>query len=211
MYVPEHFRWDDDEAIAAFIERYDFATLVTPTPHELWVTHVPLLLRAAPGDGAPRRLVGHVARANPHWRAFDGERSSLAIFHGPHGYVSPSWYATAPAVPTWNYVVAHVHGRVTARHDDAFKATVVRELARRYESPRATPWLVDALPEDFHGRMMAGIVGLELVIERIEGKRKLGQNRSLADRLGAIAGLERERSPAAAELAALMREHVGDE
>lgn len=211
MYVPEHFRWDDDEAITAFVERYDFATLMTPTPDELWVTHVPLLLRASPGEGEPSRLVGHVARANPHWHAFDGERASTAIFHGPHGYVSPSWYATAPAVPTWNYVVVHVHGRVTARHDDAFKAAVVRELAARYESPRASPWLADALPEDFHRRMMAGIVGLELVIDRIEGKRKLGQNRSLADRVGALAGLERESPAAAADLAALMREHLGDE
>lgn len=210
MHVPEPFRWEDESAIAAFVERHDFATLVTPTPDELWVTHVPLVLRAAAAEGEPRRLVGHVARANPHWRAFDGERRSLAIFHGPHGYVSPSWYATAPAVPTWNYVVVHVHGRVHARHDDEFKAAMVRELSTRYESPRPRPWLADALPEEFHRRMMAGIVGLELVIERIEAKHKLGQNRSPADRVGTIDGLEREGTAEAAALAAWMREHASD-
>src|SRR5688572_2480299 len=107
MYVPKHFSESDPETLTGIVAAYGFATLVTDVDGAPSATHVPLLLEGncAPGG----RLVGHVARANPHWRSFDG-RTALAIFHGPHGYVSPRWYATSPAVPTWNYAAVHAYG-----------------------------------------------------------------------------------------------------
>jgi len=206
MYVPDSFKIDDQATIEAFLERYDFATIVSSSASGMVATHVPVVVRRAPTGSV---LVGHLARANPHWELMNAAVESLAIFHGPHGYVSPTWYASGPAVPTWNYAAVHAYGKPRATHDMAFIQDLLRELVRRYEKG-ANAWRFDDLPPHFGQGLVSAIVAFEMPIDRLEAKFKLGQNRSVEDRAGVIAGLERERSIEAAALAAFMRSHLGD-
>jgi transcriptional regulator len=148
-----------------------------------------------------------VARANPHWRSFDPPGMSLAIFHGPHAYISPSWYAgEMAAVPTWNYAVVHVYGKPQVISDPVQTREIIDRLIARYEPP-APAWL-DRLTEERYDQLLRAIVAFETPIERIEGKFKFGQNRSEADQLGALHGLEESESAEAAALAALVRRHL---
>lgn len=202
MYTPASFKVDDEARIAAFIEQYPFATLVGTGP-EPPVSHLPMVLRRGP---AGLVLVGHVARANSHWRVMGGATPALAIFLGPHAYVSPTWYATAPAVPTWNYVAVHALGRPRVVDDAAFTRETLTELVARHE-PTPDGWSTAQLPPEKLDSLVAAIVAFEMPIERLEAKFKLGQNRSQADRDGTLAGLERSDSPDAAALAAFMRAH----
>jgi transcriptional regulator len=146
-------------------------------------------------------LLGHLARGNPQWESF-GEIEALAIFSGPHAYVSPSWYATAPAVPTWNYAVIHVSGVPRLLTPDRTRE-VVDLTVRKFEAGRRAPWSGD-LPDEFLRRMLAGIVGFEMPVARVEGKFKLGQNRSAADQAGMLAGLRGDGAEAA-----LLAEFIG--
>src|SRR5262245_50441328 len=130
MYVPKHFAEDDPARIASLIDAHEFATLFTGGEEGPFATHLPLLLD--PSRGERGALIGHVARANPHWRRFDG-RQALAVFAGPHAYVSPRWYKAAPAVPTWNYVAVHATGRVRAVEDPAALRAILDRLAARHE------------------------------------------------------------------------------
>jgi len=205
-YVPPHFRVSDDAAVLEFMRTYDFATIVSPSPEGLVTSHVPLLVRQS---GPTLLVVGHVARANHHWRLMDGTTLAVAIFHGPHGYVSPTWYATAPAVPTWNYGVVHAHGAPVADDDEAFAQGVVEELVRRYEGDRPDSWRAQSLPADFYGRLLRGIVAFRMPVARLDGKFKLGQNRSAEDRRRVIAALERDGSREATGLAEFMRLRAG--
>lgn len=190
MFIPSSFRISDRDTLLAFIERYGFATLVSTDPNGVpFATHLPLLL-----DRSSDLLLGHIARANPQWEMFGG-RESLAIFHGPHAYVSPSWYTAAPAVPTWNYATVHVYG-IPRVIDAERTADVVDRLVSKYEKHRPNPWLGD-MPDDYRRRMLAGIVGFEMPLTRIEGKFKLGQNRSAEDRAGTVAGLHADGGEAA--------------
>jgi transcriptional regulator len=191
----------DRQRLLAFIARYPFATLVTPASNGLRVSHVPLLVRRREGRDV---LAGHVARANDHWRVMSSGAPSTAIFHGPHAYVSPSWYATAPAVPTWNYAVVHVTGAVRVDDAEGAAEALVGELTARYESG-AGAWSPSSLRADFRRKLLGGIVAFELLADRIEGKLKLGQNRDVADRLGVIARLEAVGTETSQELAEMMR------
>jgi transcriptional regulator len=205
MYIPESFRIVDEPEIEAFLQRYDFATIVTPAPETLIATHVPVAVKR---DGPRLVLLGHVAKANPHWKSMDGTIESLVIFHGPHGYVSPRWYATSPAVPTWNYAVVHAYGRPQAREEPAFIEALLVDLLRRYEGSDA--WRIEDLPVDYRSRQLSGIVGFEMPVLRLEAKFKLGQNRAAIDRARTIEELERKNSSEASNLAAFMRAHVKD-
>jgi len=182
LFIPSSFRIDDRDTLFAFIGRYGFATLVTPLDGSPFASHLPLLL-----DRETDLLLGHVSRANPHWAAFAAGAESLAVFAGPHAYVSPTWYATAPAVPTWNYAAVHVYGVPRLLSPERTRE-VVDLTVQKYEGSRPAPW-ADEMPEDLRGKLLAGIVGFELPISRIEGKFKLGQNRSAADQAGMLAGL----------------------
>lgn len=210
MYVPEPFQGRDRTALLEIVDEHPFATLVTAGAGDLDVSHVPLLREGgleggAPGDDGPRgRLVGHVARANPHWRRFDGHTSAAALFHGPHAYVSPSWYVGDGAVPTWNYAVVHVHGRPRVLGDDAEADAVLERLVERFEGARPSPWR-NRLSAAQHAALRRAIVAFELPVERVEAKLKLGQNRTAEDREGMLQGLDAEARPGAAELAAFTR------
>lgn len=206
MYVQRSFGETDPEKLLALAAQYPFATVITPGADELWVSHVPLLIRRR--DGAIV-LEGHLARANAHWEAM--ERGSgaptTAIFHGPHAYVSPTWYATSPAVPTWNYVVVHATGRARVRQGEPELADLLRELTALYEGHRDGAWSPDGLPDDFAQQMRGAIVRFEILVDRLEGKVKLSQNRSAEDRRGVVAAFEAQMSEASRAVAALMREY----
>ena len=207
MYIPKQFEVTDLATLHEFIETHSFATLVTAAGEQPIATRVPLLLERS--RGRQGTLLGHIARANPQWRSFDGERQCLAMFDGPHAYVSPSWYANAPAVPTWNYAAVHVYGIPRPIHDAEQLARLVDRMVAAYEAGMAEPW-AGILPADFKASMLKAIVGFSIEIDRIEGKFKLGQNRPLEDRLGTVNRLETSSDPAARELAALTRRHLAD-
>jgi transcriptional regulator len=205
MYVPATNELRDDRQIDELLRRYDFAAIVSATPDGLVATQVPVVARRT---AAGLTLVGHLARANPHWRAMDGRAPAVAIFTGPHDYVSPTWYSQTPAVPTWNYATVHAHGAPRAIEDQAFIAAHLAELVARHETGPGA-WRVDAQPEGFVENLARAIVAFELPVVRLEAKVKMGQNRSALDRRGTIAGLERAGTPEAAALAAFMRAHAG--
>jgi transcriptional regulator len=194
MYVPKAFREDDVARLHGFIRAWSFALLVTDVDGVPSATHLPFVLDA---DGtAHGRLIGHVARANPHWQAFDGTRQALAVFGGPHAYVSPTWYATSPAVPTWNYAAIHAYGRPRVLEGAEATRDAVERLVRQHDAA----WHLGDQPAEFVTGMLRGIVAFELPIDRLEGKLKLSQNRPAADRPGILralrAGGEAERAVA---------------
>jgi transcriptional regulator len=203
MYVPESFRESDRSVAFDLIDAHGFATLVSWSAGEPLVSHVPLILdRTAPGQ---ERLLGHVARANQHWRRFDGEEPALAIFLGPHAYVSPSWYSNHPSVPTWNYAVVHVHGTPQVL-DSQQTWPVLRRLIEKYEERRREPWMPDLSP-NFVEEGLRAIVGFQMPIARLDTKFKLSQNKDAADRAGALAGLEHENGSDSRAFAAFARQY----
>ncbi|WP_298216089.1 FMN-binding negative transcriptional regulator [Acidocella sp.] len=205
MYIPPAFAENRPEALHAIMRASSLPVLISPRRGGgLLATHLPLLLQA------PDRLIGHVAKANDHWRDYDPEQESLAIFSAADGYVSPSWYPSkrvhGRVVPTWNYSVVHASGRLSVIHETGEKRAIVSALTDAHEAGRAAPWSVTDAPADFIIGQLKGIVGLALAITRLEGKVKLSQNRGEEDRNGVIAGVERE-NPA---LARAMRRARGD-
>ena len=202
MYIPTPFLVEDRKVIVAFMQQFDFAAVVSHSDTGFVASHVPVLIREV---GSELHIVGHVARGNSHWRLMQSQAESMVIFQGPHAYVSPTWYAVSPAVPTWNYAVVHAYGAARVREDATFIAGVVEDLTRRYEDQREHPWSTQAVPGESYEKLLKAIVGFEISVSRCEAKFKLGQNRSVEDRAGTIAGLERESSPKALELAHFMR------
>ena len=202
MYVPPHFRLDDPEALAAFMERNAFATLVTLHDGAPFATHLPVLVERR-DDGLT--LAAHMARANPQWRDF-GDQDVLVIFAGPHAYVSPSWYRDPKSVPTWNYATAHVYGRARVVDDRDAVYDLLRRLTDREERERPAPWRTESLSADYITAMMQGIVAFTIVPARVEGKYKLSQNRDRDDRESVARQLGTSAREAARETAAMMRE-----
>jgi transcriptional regulator len=191
VYIPPHFKEDRIDALHNAIRAAGAATLVSMTPDGLFASHAPLLLDPKPAPYGT--LIGHLAKANPHVRLADGAVQTLVIFHGPNGYITPSYYAAkkehGKVVPTWNYVAIHAYGRLEAFDDPALLLDVVTRLTDQHESPRAVPWAVSDAPDGFVQGMLRGIVGVRLPIARLEGKVKMSQNRPAADRSGVIDGL----------------------
>ena len=207
LYNPPHFRQTELAHLHAAIAAHGFATLVSNGPDGPVISHLPLLLEASTGPFG--RLIGHVARANPHWTTADFSRPSVAIFHGPDAYVSPNWYPskaeTGKAVPTWNYSVIHATGTLKVFDDARWLRDAVTRLTNRHEAGRAEPWAVEDAPEAFIAAQLRGIIGIELTLTSLEGKAKLSQNRSDADRAGVMDGLEREADSGGAGVLARMR------
>ncbi len=205
MYVPAHFSEPRVEVLHEALRGGGLATLVTTGPGGLDASHLPLLLE--PGPGPLGRLVGHVARANPQWSATPDGSAALAIVLGPDAYVTPSWYPSkresGRVVPTWNYLAIHAHGTVRFFEDRARLLDLVTRLTDRHEGARPHPWKVSDAPPEYVEAMLQGIVGVELTLTRLEGKWKVSQNRSEADRRGVEEGLRAEGQE---ELATLVRE-----
>lgn len=206
--MPQSFREDDLATLHALMRRYAFATLFTQTDAGPLATHIPLVLHEK--DGRLGTLVGHVARANPHWRALDGRRESLVVFLGPHSYISPAWYAQPVAVPTWNYAAIHALGVPRITQDRAALRAHVDELVQRYEGDGVHGW-DPASAEPVIEPQLGAIVGFEMEITRLEGKLKFNQNRSRADRAGVVAALEAAGDTAQRDVAEIMRRMLESE
>jgi len=207
MYIPPAFRVDDSRKLAEFIQSYSFATLITHDGAAPFASHLPMLYRQ---EGDHGTLVSHVARANPQWRHFASGGEVLAIFHGPHGYVSPSWYQTELAVPTWNYATVHAYGVPILIHEPERVASLLNETVSTYEASFDQPWRGE-LPVEFVDKLTQGIVAFELPIARIEGKFKLSQNRSETDIQGVIDGLSRSGGAENFALARMMAQETDSE
>lgn len=189
MYVPAHFA-ASPETVQALLTRPGSANLVTMTPQGLLATLLPFVYD--PETGEHGALQGHLARNNAQWsQPAVGE--ALAIIQGADAYVSPSWYASKAehgrVVPTWNYTTAHVYGRLVVRDDPEWLDRQVRRLTGLHEAGLDRPWDVDDAPGRYIAGQLRAIVGVELVITRIEAKAKLSQNRPAADIDGVVAGL----------------------
>ena len=172
MYIPAAFAEHDRDRLYDFIDAYGFGTIITTIDGTPFATHLPMLLdRTSAPQG---RLLGHLARANPHWQHLTAS-PSLAIFTGPHAYISPRWYEAEHVVPTWNYTAVHVTGTIRLIEDRDALREMVTAMTAQYESSAPQPWVLkDEGP--FLDRMLAQIVGFEMTINMIEGKFKLNQN-----------------------------------
>jgi transcriptional regulator len=207
VYLPPHFIESRPVVLAAHLERHDFALLVSHGPGGLIASHIPVMVER---DGEALHLLGHLARPNPQLADLAADAEVLTIFAGPHAYISPSWYAGGPAVPTWNYADVHAYGRVRLVEDKEWLRRVLRRLTDRHEAGNPEPWRMRDLPERYLDGMLNGIVGLDIAVDRLEGKYKLSQNRPAVDRPRIVAALEARGDADAAGVARLMRERAAD-
>jgi transcriptional regulator len=210
MYLPDSFRPSDAE-VAEVLAGMGAGELITSTGAGILATMLPLIWEpggASAEAGEHGRLMGHLARKNRQWQE-PVLGDALVIVRGPDAYISPAWYETkrehGRVVPTWNYVTAHLHGRLVVHDDPAWCERNVRALVERHERGRPEPWSVDDAPPPYVEGQLRAIVGVEVIVSRIEAKAKLSQNRSAADVLGAIDGLEAVGDPQSLATAAAMR------
>ncbi len=203
MYTPKPFEEADLHRLRTVVEANSFGLLVSNGPDAPTASHLPFMidLDTETGQGT---LSCHMARANPHWQAIEADPSVLSVFSGTHGYISPRWYTTPLAVPTWNYVSVHVYGQARTEHDPAALREHLERLVAIQEAGRPEPWSLAEPPDGFIDKMLTGLVGVEIAIERIEGKRKMSQNRTPADQAGVIAALRSDGTERGLELAAEM-------
>lgn len=201
MYNPQHFVQSDPQALQQLIRQFPLGTLICQGSEGLEVHHIPFLLDA--GADTPGTLRGHLALANPLWKRVGASQSVIVVFQGPEAYISPSHYATKAehgrVVPTWNYAVAHVHGHLRVVEDKHWLRQQVSDLTHAHEHLRPHPWSLSDAPADYLEKMLAAIKGIEISIERIEGKWKASQNQPAANQLSLAAGLA-EENPAMAAL-----------
>lgn len=203
VYLPSVFTEARPEVLIAHIERYDFATLASHDKTGLQASRVPFVLRQ---EGAALLLQGHLARANPQVAQLAAGGEVLAVFTGPHAYVSPSWYQAGPSVPTWNYADVHAYGAVRLVAEGAWLRDLLGRLSERHERRNPTPWRMADQPADYLAMMLKGIIGFEIAVTRLEGKYKLSQNRPAGDRPRVIAALEQRGDEEARAVARLMRD-----
>lgn len=203
MYVPRPNAVTDEAELRAMVAAYGAGELITTGDDGYpLATLLPVVWRED-------TVVMHMARANPQWRQIADDIPALVVCGGPQAYISPSWYAAkaehGKVVPTWNYSSVHLTGRARVHDDPDWLRRQVTDLTDHHEEHRPDRWRVTDAPEQYVTAQLRGIVGVELAVERVEGKAKLSQNRSEADRVGVVAGLDAEPSAAAQEIARLMR------
>ncbi len=200
MYVPPHFALQDEAQILDHLEAWSFATLITGEDERVEANHVPLLL-----DRGEYCLYGHLARANPQWHALARCDDALAVFSGPHAYVSPTWYASSGGVPTWNFAAVHARVMPEILEGEAATLGVVTRLTRHFEGSEPGAWEPTRVEPKVLEGLLQGIVCFRLHIIELQAKHKLSQNRSPADRRGVIRHLASTRSDSAAAVADMMR------
>lgn len=202
MYPPSHFTESRPEILLQVMRENSFATVVTAAGGVPFVSHVPVLIDDGGASGGIK-IRGHVSRANPQGKQLEGSEQVLAIFHGPHGYVSPSWYEAQRNVPTWNYVTVHAYGR--ARLLDGSELGIqLSDLVALHERTAVAPWRLESLPEGYAEKLMRAIVGFEIAVERVEGTLKLSQNRSSEDQRRVLAQMSGSVDPTTREVARWM-------
>jgi transcriptional regulator len=206
MYIPAAFAESDPTKLHDFIERHSFGLLISQRDGSPFATHLPLLLdRQAGPNGC---LLGHMARANPQWKSAAGQ-TVMAVFFGPHAYISPTWYEDELVVPTWNYAAVHAYGPLQIVDESALREIVLKTV-QMYEQSMPKPWSLNA-PEEYVARMLAQIVGFRIPIDRIEGKWKMNQNHPVERREKVIRTLEQQGDENALAVAAMVKETLGRE
>jgi len=201
VYIPEHFRLRHDGEAVAFMRANPFAILISTTDAGPFATHLPLFERE---DGGKIFLRGHVAKANPHWRYLEQQAQCLAIFHGPHAYISPSNYTARESVPTWNYAAVHVYGNARLFSSEQDVRQMLHELMETFEPAYRLQW--EELSPTYQENMLRQIVGFEIAATKIEGKFKLSQNRTRQDQANVIASLEKAEDSAVSGVARMMKD-----
>ncbi len=207
MYLPSQNQETRPEVLQSLIRMHPLGAWVALLDGELIANHIPFELDPARGEFGT--LVGHVARGNPVWKKQPSTVANLVTFQGPHSYISPSWYPSkhehGKAVPTWNYAVVHAYGTPVFIEDPAWLRAHVTVLTDRHEASQALPWAVSDAPEDYLSKQIAAIVGVEIPIQKVVGKWKMSQNRSMPDQLGVVAGLMAKGSPQASVVAGIIQ------
>lgn len=201
MYIPAAFAETDVSRLHEFIEQNSFALLVSQVDAEPFATHLPLLLDRHSGPNGC--LIGHMARANPQWQHTQGQ-SVLAVFSGPHTYISPTWYEAENVVPTWNYVAVHAYGTMHTIEQPAALLKIVNDFVTVYEASMPQRWTLGG-PSDFLDRLVRQIVGFRIEITRLEGKWKLNQNQPQERREKVVLALEKRSDDDSQEIAAMIR------
>jgi transcriptional regulator len=199
MYIPEFNRVEDRKTALDFMRANPFAILVSTLDGKPFATHLPLVIRE---NGNQVILRGHVAKANPHWKSLEPSES-LVIFHGPHAYISPALYELRESVPTWNYAAVHIYGRARIA-DEQEARRILEELIAEFDPTYGPQW--NSLNEDYKARMLRHIVAFEIVVDRLETKFKLSQNRTRTEQANVIRALEENEDSAIAGVAALMKQ-----
>ncbi|HWO95770.1 MAG TPA: FMN-binding negative transcriptional regulator [Bacillus sp. (in: firmicutes)] len=201
MYIPKHFKIDDEEVICDFIEKYSFATLFSQHQGEPYATHLPLML-----NKSENALYGHFARPNEQWKDAENQQV-LAVFQGPHCYISPSWYETTMAVPTWNYVSIHLYGKMEIVEDQKVIFDSLNDMVNKYEGPDSSYNLKDVDSRFLEG-MNKGIVAFKIKITKIEAKAKLSQNHPVERQELIIKQLENTSNQDNIQVASLMKKNL---
>ncbi len=202
MYIPMSFAETDEQRIREFVRSHPFAQLTSFDGHEPVVSHLPLLLNQTAGDEG--QLLGHFAKANSQWKHADGT-TVLAVFSGPHAYISSSWYETLKSVPTWNYTAVHIYGRLNVVNEAQQLEEIVKELVDFMEEDQKTAWSMKDAGDDFIGQLLRLVIGFTIDIERIEAKFKLSQNHSKERQQLVINALKERTDDDSQQIAALMR------
>ncbi len=210
MYIPPQFKQPDIEVMHELIRNCPLATLVTMGSNGINANHIPLHLSVTPEPHGVLR--GHVARSNPIWSDLESDIDTLAIFDGPVTYISPSWYATkqetGKVVPTWNYTVVHAYGSLRIIDDAVWVRTQLETLTNHNEAVFPEPWEVSDAPEDFTEKLIAAVIGIEMVITRLSGKWKVSQNQPPQNQSSVIQGLNASRQCEAVTMAELVKAGV---
>ncbi|MFQ6405544.1 FMN-binding negative transcriptional regulator [Methylophilus sp. 'Pure River'] len=203
MYTPKHFSAPSEAALHELIRTYPFATLIMTTGSDVEVNHLPLYLD---DEGV---LSGHLARANPLWQAVQAEQPVMAVFHGPHAYVTPSWYPTKAqtgmVVPTWNYVVVNARGKLRVIEDANWLRAHLTALTAQQEAAFEQPWQLEDAPAGFIDKLMQAVVGIEIEVTELTGKWKLSQNQSPENQVGVLRGLSAGDDVYGPEIAELVK------
>jgi len=207
MYLPSLFVETNLVKLHDLIDDYNFGTLFCQMGRaSVEIEHIPFILDRT--DGPNGSLLGHVAKSNQVWHSFERVAPVVIVFHGPHGYISPAWYTTREAVPTWNYAVVHAQGKPRVLDENEL-VLLLERLVSKHEGQTASAWSVAEIRKETFQELKREIVGFRMRIEKITGKFKLGQNRVERDRQGAIEGLRRREHPLDAALAKLMADALG--
>jgi transcriptional regulator len=190
LYIPKPQLVEDRALLHDFMDEFSFVDLVTASP-TIRITHIPVILDR--GAGKFGAIYGHISRQNPQTKAFDGRQPAVIAFHGPESYISPTWYAKTEVVPTWNFAVVHASGKLKPIDDKKALHDLLAKLIRKFEVSESSSYDFAKLPESYVYGLMGGIIGFEMEIELLEGKFKLGQERSQADKQGILRGLESKK------------------
>jgi transcriptional regulator len=207
MYIPKAFEVNDRTKLVEFIKSNSFGILFSQTEEKPFATHLPFVIDESKGENGV--LIGHLAKPNPHWKNLN-QKEVLVVFHGPHAYISPTWYNETNTVPTWNYVAAHIYGEFKLVENRQELKDIIEKTVAVYESDMPNPWAAE-FDDKFIDGLMNGIVGFEIIIHKIEGKWKLSQNHSMQRQRNVIEGLKSSNQYNSKEIAKLMEQNLVQE